>query len=72
MDKLLANKNVVLTGCLKGIGRTTMEVFAQQGANIYACAQYQDAEFEDAIQKLSAENGVWIKPVYLICPIPKQ
>lgn len=64
MDKLLTNKNVVLTGCLKGIGKTTMEVFAQNGANIFACAQYQDLEFEENIQKLSSENGIWIKPIY--------
>jgi len=64
MDKLLANKNVVLTGCLRGIGKTTMEVFARNGANIFACAQYQDIDFENTIQKLSAENGIWIKPIY--------
>lgn len=64
MDKLLANKNVVLTGCLRGIGKTTMEVFVRNGANIFACAQYQDIDFENTIQKLSAENGIWIKPIY--------
>jgi len=64
MDKLLANKNVVLTGCLRGIGKTTMEVFAQNGANIFACAQYSDADFDNTIQKLSADNGIWIKPIY--------
>lgn len=64
MDKLLANKNVVITGCLKGIGRTTMEVFARNGANIFVCAQFQDADFENCIQKLISENGVWIKPIY--------
>lgn len=64
MNKLLANKNVVLTGCLRGIGKTTMEVFARNGANIFACAQYQDAGFENIIQKLSAENDIWIKPIY--------
>lgn len=64
MDKLLVNKNVVLTGCLRGIGKTTMEVFAQNGANIFACAQFQDAGFENSIQQLSDENGIWIKPIY--------
>ena len=64
MNKLLANKNVVITGCLKGIGKTTMEVFARNGANIFACAQYQDADFENTILQLSSENGIWIKPIY--------
>lgn len=64
MNKPLANKNVVLTGCLRGIGKTTMEVFAKNGANIFACAQYQDSDFENNIQKLSNENEIWIKPIY--------
>ena len=62
--KLLANKNIVLTGCLRGIGKTTMEVFARNGANIFACAQYEDSDFINNIQNLSNENGIWIKPIY--------
>jgi len=64
MSYLLKDKNIVLTGCLKGIGRATMEVFAMQKANIFACAQYQDAEFVEGISMLSEEHGIWIKPVY--------
>lgn len=61
---LLAGKNVVITGCLKGIGRETMELFAQNGANIWACAQAQHQDFESHIEKLANENGVTITPVY--------
>ena len=61
---LLAGKNVVITGCLKGIGRETMELFAKNGANIWACAQTQNEEFESCIAKLANENSVTITPVY--------
>lgn len=61
---LLAGKNVVITGCLKGIGRKTMELFAKNGANIWACAQAQHEDFESHIEKLTNENHVTITPVY--------
>jgi len=61
---LLKGKNVVVTGCLKGIGRATMELFARNGANIWACCQFQDTEFEESIDALQEQCGVWIVPVY--------
>jgi 3-oxoacyl-[acyl-carrier protein] reductase len=64
MANLLKGKNIVITGCLRGIGRTTLEVFAENKANIFACVQYQDTEFEESIQKLAVENDIWIKPIY--------
>ncbi len=61
---LLRGKNAVITGCLQGIGRTTMDVFANNGANIFACCQYEDQEFIKHIQSLQAECNVKIVPVY--------
>ena len=61
---LLSEKNAVITGCLKGIGRKTLEVFVAQGANVWACAQHSDPEFEAFCQQLSSQSGRWIKPVY--------
>ena len=34
--KLLENKNALITGCRRGIGRATLERFAAQGANVWA------------------------------------
>ncbi|WP_320128721.1 SDR family NAD(P)-dependent oxidoreductase [uncultured Sphaerochaeta sp.] len=62
--RLLEGKNIVITGCLRGIGRRTLEVFARNGANIWACAQYSEDEFEDVCLQLAIENEVIIKPVY--------
>jgi len=61
---LLRGKNAVITGCLKGIGRTTMDVFAHNGANIWACCQMPTGEFESHIKELAQANGISITPVY--------
>lgn len=61
---LLSGKNAVVTGCLKGIGRSTLETFAANGANVWACALIRDEEFESYCKKLAVDNNVWIKPVY--------
>ena len=34
---ILKNKNAVVTGANRGIGRSILKVFAQNGANIWAC-----------------------------------
>jgi 3-oxoacyl-[acyl-carrier protein] reductase len=61
---LLIGKNAVITGCLKGIGRATLETFAKNGSNVWACALAFDDEFEIYCQNLAKDNNVWIKPVY--------
>jgi 3-oxoacyl-[acyl-carrier protein] reductase len=61
---MLKTKTVVITGCIKGIGRATMDFFARNGANIFACAQMQDQEFEEHISSLQQEAQVDITPVY--------
>ncbi len=61
---LLKDKNVVITGCLKGIGKKTVEVFAQNGANIWACCEAKSEEFEVDITNLSNKYNVTIIPVY--------
>ncbi|MBR0096782.1 MAG: SDR family NAD(P)-dependent oxidoreductase, partial [Synergistaceae bacterium] len=61
---MLSGKNIVITGCLQGIGRETLRVFAENGANIFACAYKQLDEFEDLCKELAAKNNVNITPVY--------
>jgi len=61
---ILSGKTAVITGCLQGIGRATMDVFAQNGANIFACCQYETEEFTNHIKELSKENQVEIIPIY--------
>ena len=61
---LLDNKNAIITGARRGIGRSTVEVFASQGANVWACARKPDEAFESDMSALSNKYGVKIWPVY--------
>jgi len=61
---ILKGKNVVITGCLQGIGKSSMEYFASQGANIWACALAPNDGYEDFCKELARNNGVFVKPVY--------
>ena len=61
---ILKNKNAIITGCIQGIGKATLEEFAINGANIWACALEYNEDFEAYCQKLSYENNIWVKPVY--------
>ena len=64
MNGLLQGKTAIITGTRRGIGKKICEVFAEQGANIYACARKQNDEFELWISELASSNNVVIKPVY--------
>lgn len=61
---MLRGKNAVITGMRRGIGRTTVEAFAKNGANVWACARKEDADFETDMTELAEKYGVWIRPVY--------
>ena len=61
---MLKNKNAIITGARRGIGRTTVEVFASHGANIWACARAQNNDFEADMQSIAKKYGVNIWPVY--------
>ena len=61
---MLAGKNIVVTGCLQGIGKETLRVFAENGANIFACAYKEDEEFKVYCEALAKSNNVEITPVY--------
>lgn len=61
---LLQGKNAVITGCLKGIGKATLELFASNGVNIWASCQFPDVTFEQNIAELQRKHGIWITPVF--------
>lgn len=61
---MLTGKNIVITGCLQGIGKETLRVCAENGANVFACAYRQDDEFEQFCRELEEQNNVRIIPVY--------
>lgn len=63
MDKCLQGKNAIITGSSRGIGRATLKLFAQRGANVWACCRNINKEDETFLAKLAEECNVWIKYV---------
>jgi 3-oxoacyl-[acyl-carrier protein] reductase len=61
---LLKGKNAIITGCRRGIGRAVLKLFAENGANIWACIRTEDEEFISEMKELSQKNNIWIKPVF--------
>ena len=61
---LLCGKNAIITGARRGIGRVTVETFAKNGANIWACARGKNEQFEQEMERIAAENNVQIWPIY--------
>ena len=60
---LLKGKTAVVTGCSRGIGRSILEKFVQNGANCIACVRKSDTKFEDYCKNLSSKNNVKIDVV---------
>ena len=61
---LLKNKNAVVTGCNRGIGKEIVRVFAENGANIWACVREESGTFSKYINNLEQKHSVSINPVY--------
>lgn len=61
---LLEGKNAVVTGCLRGIGRTVTELFVRQGADVIAFCEYETEEWNTFSEDLRRSTGREIRPVY--------
>ena len=61
---MFKGKTVLITGANRGIGRTTLEAFAAEGASLFACARKQTPEFEADMAGLAEKYNVEIVPVY--------
>ena len=62
---MLEGKNAIVTGARTGIGRAIVERFVRDGVNVWAVVRCDDSDWLHDMQALSAQNGVWIRPVYI-------
>lgn len=61
---ILEGKTYVITGCLQGIGRSTLDTFCANGANVFACAMNETEEFMAHVEELKQTYGVNVIPVF--------
>ena len=66
---MIKNKNIIITGAFQGIGKETVKVFAENGANVFACSIpiidiNKKDEFEKFCNELETNNNVFVKPIY--------
>jgi len=61
---LLAGKNAIVTGSARGIGKSIVELFAQNGANVWACARRKTDAFEQFANELACQYQVEVTPIY--------
>ena len=53
---LLKNKVSVITGCNRGIGKSILETFSQNGSSIFACVRNIDDDFLEFIGDLEKKQ----------------
>ena len=68
----MEDRNVIITGCARGIGRAMLEVFAKNGANVWACVRRPSDDFAAYSGGLADECNVRIMPVYFDLAGPDQ
>lgn len=56
-NRILSNKNALITGATSGIGKAIVKAFVESGANVWVFAGKPDEEFERYLQELASENG---------------
>ena len=61
--KRYEGKNVLITGCNRGIGKAMVEAFAKEGANIIACTRKMTPEIETWYEELRCVHGVDVHAV---------
>jgi len=61
--KKLEGKTALITGCNRGIGRSILESFVEEGACVVACTRKVDDELKESYQQLVEHNGVQIYPI---------
>ena len=56
------DRNVIVTGANRGIGKAVVEAFVENGDNVWACCRNIDEKIESWSKRLSSEKR-WVKPI---------
>ena len=64
MKKILAEKNVIVTGTSRGLGKELVHVIAEQGGNVIAHARTESEEHKRFCIEAKEKYGVNIIPLY--------
>ena len=63
MKKILEGKNIIVTGTARGMGRAMLDVFAANGASLWAHARTATPEFLEVCKSISEQYGVEVRPL---------
>ena len=61
---MLSEKNILITGCARGIGKSMVDVCAKHGANIWANARSPNENFDNYCKSIREQYGVSVIPAY--------
>lgn len=61
---VLNNKNYVVTGSNRGIGKAVVSKLASEGANVWACARKKTEEFEKTMSEIAKKTNTIVEPIY--------
>jgi 3-oxoacyl-[acyl-carrier protein] reductase len=62
---MLKEKNIIVTGANRGIGKAIVEECARSHANIWACMRTVSDETKEWMESIESENGIFVKPVII-------
>ena len=62
---ILKNKNIILTGSNRGIGKSTLEVLLKNGAFVYACVRKLDEKKKEYFENLNSDYKDKLYPIEL-------
>ena len=63
-SKMLLGKTIIVTGTSRGMGKTMVELFAQNGANVIAHARSHTDAHEQMCSELSEKYKTNVVPIY--------
>ena len=58
------SKTAIITGSNRGLGKTMVRVFAENGYEIYACARKHSEEFENYLEEVALKTGSKLTAIY--------